>query len=376
MKYNSSKIALMLLVALMLIKCSDDEAITYSSSDASDRITALSSTSPGQGAALTITGSQLDKVTRIFVGNNVVPKGNFISQEATSLTFTVPPSSTLGKNALMVVWPNFARAIDTITVVQFHTISAVTPVAVASGQPVTVRGLNLNLVDEIDVNGTPVTNIISKTSGMIRFTMPAGATSGPITISSEAGSFTSASTLIACDGSPNHVACKPTINTNGSFEDGVTGIVNNAGTPGTGTAPGWNLGGSRIVAEIVEDEFFDGNKSVKITVNSVGANPWDIQPTTTMAVEQDATYRLSLWVKGSGLVSVKFALDQAGVPGYTEYGGSNTVAINSTQWQEITYDFTPAGDTDNSVRLAISMSYEGNVGGVMYMDNLRVVKLE
>src|SRR5690606_10531408 len=103
MKYNSSKIALMLLIALMLIKCSDDEAITYSSSDASDRITALSSTSPGQGAALTITGSQLDKVTRIFVGNNVVPKGNFISQEATSLTFTVPPSSTLGKNALMVV---------------------------------------------------------------------------------------------------------------------------------------------------------------------------------------------------------------------------------------------------------------------------------
>lgn len=376
MKSNLSKIALMLMAALMLVKCSEDEGTTYSATDVSNRITALSSTAPGQGAALTISGSQLDQVTRIFVGNNVVAKGNFISQEASSLTFTVPPSSVLGKNALMVVWPNFARAIDTITVVQFHTISSVAPTAAAAGQPVTLLGLNLNLVDEIDVNGTAVTNIISKTSGMIRFTMPAGATTGRVTVTSDAGSFTSAATLIACEGNPNHIACKPTINTNGSFEDGITGIVNNAGTPGTGTAPGWSLGGSRIVAEVVENEFFDGNKSVKITVNSVGANPWDIQPTSSMPIEQDATYRLSLWVKGSGLVSIKFALDQGGTPGWTEYGGSNTVAVNNSQWQEITYDFTPTGDTDNSVRFAISMSYEGNVGGVMYMDNLRVVKIE
>ncbi len=358
------------MVAVMIFGCSGDEGITYSMNDVSSRISGFSSSAPGQGAALVVTGSELDGIIRVFVGDVVVTKENFVSQEPTSLTFIVPPNATLGENELLFVWSGPARAFASIDVVKFHTISAVLPNAAGTGQTVTLKGANLDLVEDIDVNGTPVTSIVSQEQGTLRFTMPAGATTGPVTVSSAAGSYPSPSNLIACDSEPGNLACRAVINTNGSFEDSPLGAA--SGLSGWG-----GLTGARITGVITDEEAFEGLHSVKVTINEVGANPWDIQPTSSFPVVLDDQYHLSVMVKGTGIANMKFAVDGDASGGYAEYGNPQ-IAITSNQWQEVSYYFTPTSASGNNgtVRFAISMSYPGNVGGVIYMDNLRVVKVE
>lgn len=358
------------IVAAIIISCDNEEAITYSGTDVSSRISALSSTAPGQGADLTITGSQMDEVLRVFVGNVVVTKSNFLSQDASGVTFTVPSTSALGQNKLLVVWPGSATGNKTLDVVVFHTFNKIAPLAAAAGQTVTLFGTNLNLVENVDVNGVSA-SVVSKSSGVLKFTMPAGATTGPVSISSSAGVYTGSTDLIACESQPGNVGCLPVINTNGSFEDGELGTV------GTISVPGWNLGGSRITSEITNEEAYEGSQSAKITINSIGGNPWDIQPTSNLPVDPTATYHLSMWVKGSGIANIKFAVDEGGNPGYAEWAAPER-AISTSEWTEVSYTFSPASEAtgDQVGRFAISISYAGNVGGVIYMDNLRVVKVE
>src|SRR5690606_38389326 len=215
----------------------------------------------------------MDEVVRIFVGNQVVTKSNFMSQDESSISFRVPANSTLGENKLLVVWPGAATGSKTVNVVVFHTISDIAPLVAAAGQTVTVFGNNLNIVEEVKVSGVAGT-IISQTSGVLKFTMPDGAPTGPVEISSAAGVETSSTNLISCGTEPGNLGCLPVINTNGSFEDGEVGTV------GVVSVPGWNLGGSRITSEITDDEAYEGFQSAKITINSVGTNAWDIQPTS------------------------------------------------------------------------------------------------
>lgn len=358
------------IVAAIIISCDNEDAITYSGTDVTGRISALSSTAPGQGADLTITGSQMDEVLRVFVGNVVVTKNNFLSQDASAITFTVPPTSALGQNKLLVVWPGSATGSKAVDVVVFHTFSKIAPLAAATGQTVTLFGTNLNLVESVAANGVSA-SIVSKSSGVLKFTMPAGATTGPVSISSSAGVFTGSTDLIACESQPGNVGCLPVINTNGSFEAGELGTV------GTISVPGWNLGGSRITSVITNEDAYEGSQCAKITINSIGGNPWDIQPTSNITVDPTATYHLSMWIKGSGIANVKFAVDENGVPGYAEWAAPQR-AISTSEWVEVSYTFSPASEAsgDQVGRFAISMSYSGNVGGVMYMDNLRVVKVE
>src|SRR5688500_9738697 len=72
---------LFVLAALMLLtaRCGDDEGITHSLTDVSSRVTGFSKEKVGAGAELTVNGSQLQGVKRIFVGNEVVRASNFIS---------------------------------------------------------------------------------------------------------------------------------------------------------------------------------------------------------------------------------------------------------------------------------------------------------
>ncbi|WP_228851419.1 carbohydrate binding domain-containing protein [Aegicerativicinus sediminis] len=158
----------------------------------------------------------------------------------------------------------------------------------------------------------------------------------------------------------------PPINTNGSFEDSALGTADGV--------TGWGgLNGTRASGEITDAESHDGDKSVKMTINEIGTNPWDIQPTSSMTVEDGKTYRLSVWFKGSGISNIKVAIDQGGDPGWAEWAAPES-AFTNNQWTEVTYEFT-ASTTNagpNNARFAISMSYDGNVGGVIYIDDLEV----
>ncbi len=160
----------------------------------------------------------------------------------------------------------------------------------------------------------------------------------------------------------------PPININGSFEESDLGVADNIN--------GWGgLNGANASGEVTDEESHDGDKSVKMTINAIGSNPWDIQPTSNMTVVDGETYNLSVWFKGTGISNMKIAIDQGGDPGWAEWGNPEQ-SFQDNAWTEVNYDFTAdtTNSNDGNARFAISMSYDGNVGGVIYIDDL-VVRL-
>lgn len=336
--------------------------------DVSSRITGFSPEKAGAGAVLTVNGNNLSEVIRVYMGQLWVDD---FEATASAVTFTVPPNISLGQNTVVLVFAGAERATSSIEVLPLPSITYFTPKAVADGDEVTILGNNLSFVSSISISGKAAT-IISKENARLSFTVPAGISSDVIQMTSITGGVTSSTeSVIACSAEPDKLACLPVINTNGSFEEGEAGEV------GAVQVPGWNLGGSLITSEITDKEYYDGFQCAKITINEIGPNPWSIQPTSVMHVVPGEEYHLSMWVKGTGIANIKFAIDQGGTPGYAEYGNPE-LAVTSGEWQEVSYYFTP--ETSNTepgnARYAISMSYTGNVGGVIYMDNLRVVKVE
>lgn len=159
------------------------------------------------------------------------------------------------------------------------------------------------------------------------------------------------------------------INTNGSFEDSDTGAVDiNTDTPG------WNLniGGTADAAfEIVEGGAQDGDKALKVTVNAVGADAWNIEASSEpFPAAQGATYQYSIWARAETAGAV--ATFSVGAPPttYTEYGASRELVL-TTEWQEITFSYTPTVDTTEA-RGPVHFSYAANPGNTIYIDNLSI----
>jgi hypothetical protein len=379
MNRSTKLLQLLLLPAitlLFLISCEDyTDRLTGTNPpgnavDVSNRITGFSPDVIGGGAELKVLGSNLAGVKQINMGDIWITDFNASDSE---VSFIVPSNISLGNKEVALVFSGPERATKMIEVIPLPTISYFTPKAAGAGEEVTVTGNNLSFVASIGVGNVNAT-ITTKENNRIKFTMPAGATTNTIKLTSTGGTETSTSqSIIACSSDPGNFACLAVINTNGSFEESNLGAAN-------GVAGWGGLTGSLITGEITDAEYYDGFKSVKITINELGPNPWSIQPTAVMPVDPNATYRLSIWVKGTGIANVKFAMDQGGTPGWSEWAAPE-VSLTSNQWTEITYEFSPTTEDpgaggDATVRFAVSMSYAGNVGGVLYMDNLRVVKVE
>lgn len=361
---------------LFLISCEDySEKLTGTNPegtaiDVSNRITGFSPEFAGAASELTVLGNSLSKVTMIYFGGFWIDD---FSATETQVVFTVPANVAIGENEITLVFQGSERAATSVEVIPLPFISYFTPKAAAAGEVVTVMGNNLSYVTSLSVGATEA-SITQKDNNEITFTMPAGAQTGTINVTNSGGSTTSSSgSIISCTAEPGSLACLPVVNTNGSFEDSNLGEAN-------GVAGWGGLTGSLAPGIITDEDFYDGFKSVKITINELGANPWNIQPNSAMTIDPNATYHLSVWVKGTGVANVKFAMDQGGTPGWSEWQAPE-VSLTSNQWTQISYEFSPTSEDpgaggDASVRFAVSMSYSGNVGGVMYMDNLRVVKLE
>ena len=364
------------LFLLFLISCEDySEKLTGTNPegtaiDVSNRITGFSPEVIGGGAELKVLGSNLAGVKKINMGDFWITDFNASDSE---VSFIVPANISLGEKEVALVFSGPERANRMIEVIPLPSISYFTPKAAGVGDEVTVTGNNLSFVASIGVGDINAT-IITKESNRIKFTMPAGATTNTIKLTSTGGTVTSSTqSIIACSGDPGNLACLDVINTNGSFEASNLGAAD-------GVAGWGGLTGSLTTGVITDEDYYDGFKSVKITINELGPNPWSIQPTSVMPVDPNATYHLSIWVKGTGIANVKFAMDQGGTPGWSEWQAPE-VTLTSNQWTEISYQFSPTSEDpgaggDATVRFAVSMSYSGNVGGVLYMDNLRVVKVE
>ncbi len=363
-----------------LYSCEDDGSDKLTGSnpagnavDVSNRITGVSPESVGGGSTITLTGSNLGDVELIRLGEST-----WISDyEATdsSIELVVPSFAPIGMNDLKLIFPGNDRADVTFEVIPNPSITYYTPKAASDGQEVTVLGNNLSFVSAISVGGTDAT-INSVTDSQLSFTMPSGASSGAIVMTTSSGStIESESEIIACTADAGSYECLTVVNTNGSFEESALGAADGVN--------GWGgLNGSLATGEITDKDPYDGFNCVKITVNDIGANPWNIQPFTSFPVDPTATYRVSIMAKGTGIVSADFATDEGGSPGYGRYDGQSPgeVEVQYADWTEISWEVSPSSEAtssggDESTRFAISLSYADNIGGTIYLDNLRVVKV-
>jgi hypothetical protein len=163
--------------------------------------------------------------------------------------------------------------------------------------------------------------------------------------------------------------------TNGGFESSNTGIVDTTGwIGGTTVVRGWYIQIAtgvtpRPVYEIVSDTVEEGNRALKVTVNGIGANQWDIQAVAdSIPVTQGGAYVYSIWAKSLNPgAQVNFTM---GNYAFSEYGAIRPANL-TTQWQNYTMQFT-VSDNQTFIRGPIHFSYAANAGNTIYIDNLQI----
>ena len=143
------------------------------------------------GQTVTITGSNLVASSVVFGGNKSAKP---VINNGSTLTVVVPTGALTGlikitTGAGVVYTKSFTVTPPTPTVTSFTPTTGKKGVTVVS-----VKGTNLTGAT-VTIGSTPVTVSAGASSTSLKFVIPAGATSGKITVTTGGGSVTSASTL-------------------------------------------------------------------------------------------------------------------------------------------------------------------------------------
>ncbi|MEL7363264.1 MAG: endo-1,4-beta-xylanase, partial [Bacteroidota bacterium] len=143
------------------------------------------------------------------------------------------------------------------------------------------------------------------------------------------------------------------------FQNGIEGWVLDVG--GGVTAP--------PTFEIVADPVAQGDRVLKVTIDGVGPNPFDIQAIAEpLPVVPGTTYQYAISARvASGSATVSFTV---GNQSFQEYGrlGDQTV---TELWQTFRFSFTVT-DSETTIRAPIHFSAAGNEGAEIYIDALRI----
>ena len=194
-------------------------------------ITSFSPTSGPAGTVVTITGVNLTGTTAARF-NGVAAATPTVT--ATTVTATVPATATTGAISLTRGTLTLTTATN-FTVIPSPLVSAITPTTGGPGLNVTLTGTNFTGVTSVKFSGTassaPFT-ILSATS--ILTSVPAGSTTGPITVTNSYGSGVSANFT------PTATLTVPTVT---AYSTSST----RAGIAATTTVTGTNFGGVTAV---------------------------------------------------------------------------------------------------------------------------------
>ncbi|MBC7446705.1 MAG: IPT/TIG domain-containing protein, partial [Hymenobacteraceae bacterium] len=200
-------------------------------------LTALAPASGPVGTTVTLTGTSLTGALDVKFNGTYAP---FTVTSATSITATVPPGATTG-NVTVRTPDGSARSAFTVT--SSINLASFAP---QSGPVLTTRvdilGDGFTGATVVTFNGTPATYTVAS-DNEIWATVPAGATTGPIRVTSPLGTSTSALPFVVLtpgapaitDFSPPAGVVGQSININGTNLERATAVSFN-GTPGVVTA--------------------------------------------------------------------------------------------------------------------------------------------
>jgi hypothetical protein len=141
------------------------------------------------GTSLTIYGSGFTDATSVAFNGVAAGFTVYSDQE---IGATVPAGATTG--AISMTTPNgteYSSAVFTVTAPPPPTINSLAPTSGPVGTSVDVQGTNLSGATSVTFNGTADTSFVVNSSSDITAYVPAGATTGPISVTTPAGTGTS-----------------------------------------------------------------------------------------------------------------------------------------------------------------------------------------
>jgi hypothetical protein len=181
-----------------------------SSTQAAPTVSGFSPASGAVGSSVTVTGTGFTGATSVkFNGTSA----SFTVNGDTQVTATVPTGAKTGPISVTNAGgTGTSTASFTVsTVAAAPTISSFSPASGAAGTSVTVTGANFTGASFVKFNGAAASFSVVSDS-QVTATVPAGATSGPISVTNSAGTGTSASsfTVTTTTAGPTITSISPT----------------------------------------------------------------------------------------------------------------------------------------------------------------------
>jgi large repetitive protein len=143
------------------------------------------------GTSVTITGTGFTGATDVDFNGTNQPTVSGVT--ATQVTADVPTGATTGKITVLTPNPDTASAsVFVVGTAAAPTIGSFTPAAGPVGASVTITGTNFGCTTSVKFNNVAATSFVLNSATSITATVPAGATSGKISVTNTIGTATSA----------------------------------------------------------------------------------------------------------------------------------------------------------------------------------------
>jgi len=155
--------------------------------DMNNKITSMDKTVAEPGNIVTVTGTDLDKVFKIMLNEDIVPV--VFTATSTELKFTIPSLTPLG-DVVTVTFFFSGKGIAqrTLKIISPPIIMDVSPIAAHPGDIIKVAGRELHLTQSITVGGLDATSsIVLIDDKLLTIEVPTGFTGGNIVITTETG---------------------------------------------------------------------------------------------------------------------------------------------------------------------------------------------
>lgn len=183
-------------------------------------LTTFSPNSGPVGTVVSISGAGLASISGVSFNGLVTT--NFTVVSDTQITVPVPTGATTGQISLMSA-NGSATSGAIFTVIPAPTIATFTPTSGSAGTIVTITGNNFNGATSVSFNGIPATSFSVISATQINATVPTGATTGPITVATSAGTINSA-TAFTINGPGFNISLSPDQLTVPRTQSGVVNV--------------------------------------------------------------------------------------------------------------------------------------------------------
>ena len=198
------------------------------------------------GSVVTLTGTNFTGATQVTF--NGVAAVTYTVNSATQITATVPAGASTGPVGVTTV-VSTATSTASFTVVPAPVITSFAPPRGPSGTRVVITGSYFTGTTRVAFNGVAATNFIVNSDTQITATVPAGATTGLISVTSPAGTGTSSTNF---EVPPVNDLCANAISLScGQSVTGTTLLATSTGDPALNSTCGESVDSGGVFYDIV-----------------------------------------------------------------------------------------------------------------------------